>query len=77
MMALSQPDPALEFPSDIVLLPKIFLRNVTSSPVIADLRFNWRSQNTTGKAVGPTLRPKASRVVVPHRRIDEARQDVF
>ncbi len=56
MMALSQPDPALEFPSDIVLQPKIFFRNVTSRPVIADLRFNWRSQNATGKAVGPTVR---------------------
>ena len=55
MLALSQPDPALGFPAGTILQPQIFVRNTTSKPVTAALRFNWRSQSASGKATGPTL----------------------
>ena len=65
MLALSEPDPALQFPIDINLEPKIFIRNTTSKPASVDVRFNWRSQNTTGKAVGPSvsLAPSETRLI--------------
>ena len=56
MLALSNPDPALAFPFGTILQPQIFLRNATAKPVDASLRFNWRTGNSTGKAVGPQLR---------------------
>lgn len=54
MLALSQPDPALEFPTGTVLRPTIFLRNTTDKPVVAGLRFNWRRQSATGKSEATT-----------------------
>jgi hypothetical protein len=55
MLALSQPDPSLGFPEGTSLQPQMFVRNTTAKPVSAALRFNWRGQSTSGKAVGPTL----------------------
>lgn len=55
MLALSNPDPALAFPRGTTLHPQLFIRNTTSKPVGATLRFNWRSANATGKAAGPAL----------------------
>jgi hypothetical protein len=55
MLALSQPDPSLGFPDGTSLQPQMFVRNTTARPVTATLRFNWRTQSTTGKASGPTL----------------------
>jgi hypothetical protein len=55
MLALSQPDPTFGFPEDAVLQPQIFVRNTTGNPVVASLRFNWRGDNTTGNASGPTV----------------------
>jgi hypothetical protein len=55
MLALSNPDPALAFPSGTQLQPQLFIRNTTPKPLDAALRFNWRSSNATGKATGPQL----------------------
>lgn len=55
MLALSQPDPSLGFPEGTTLQPQMFVRNTTARQVTASLRFNWRSQSTTGNASGPTL----------------------
>ena len=55
MLALSNPDPALNFPSGTVLQPQLFVRNTTSRSLTAHLKFNWRKDNATGKSVGPTL----------------------
>jgi hypothetical protein len=56
MLALSNPDPALSFPSGTTLRPQLFIRNTTGKPVDAALSFNWRSASTTGKAAGPQAR---------------------
>jgi len=55
MLALAQPDPALAFPDGTTLQPQLFIRNTTSKPLSAALRFNWRGDSVTGKAQGPTL----------------------
>jgi hypothetical protein len=55
MLALSNPDPAVAFPVGTTLRPQLFIRNVTAKPVDAALRFNWRGDDTTGKATGPTI----------------------
>ena len=55
MLALSNPDPALAFPSGTTLRPQLFIRNTTPKPVDAALRFNWRTASATGKAAGPQL----------------------
>jgi hypothetical protein len=55
MLALANPDPSLAFPVGTVLLPQLFIRNVTSKPVEAALAFNWRTDSSTGKASGPAL----------------------
>ena len=56
MLALSNPDPALAFPPGTTLRPQLFIRNSTSKPVDAALRFNWRADSVSGKAAGPALR---------------------
>jgi hypothetical protein len=55
MLALSSPDPALEFPPGTALHPQLFIHNTTAKPLTAALRFNWRSDNATGRASGPAL----------------------
>ena len=55
MLALSNPDPALAFPPGTTLRPQLFIRNSTSKPVDAALRFNWRADGASGKAAGPAL----------------------
>jgi hypothetical protein len=55
MLALSNPDPALAFPTGTQLQPRIFIRNITPKPLDAALRFNWRASNATGKATGPQI----------------------
>jgi hypothetical protein len=68
MLALTQPDPALAFPDGTTLQPQLFIRNTTSKPLTAALRFNWRGDSVTGKAQGPTLQ------LLPYetRRVDIA-----
>lgn len=55
MLALASPDPALAFPVGTKLQPQIFVHNTTSKPVDAALTFNWRSDATSDKALGPAL----------------------
>ncbi len=68
MLALSNPDPALAFPPGTTLRPQLFIRNSTSKPVEAALRFNWRADSASGKAAGPALRLNPNET----RRIDIA-----
>jgi hypothetical protein len=56
MLALSDPDPALNFPSGTVLQPQLFVRNTAASTRTARLAFSWRSDAATGKSSGPTLK---------------------
>jgi len=55
MLALSSPDAALAFPRGTQLRPLLFIRNTTEKTIAATLRFNWRSETTTGSAAGPAL----------------------
>jgi hypothetical protein len=55
MLALANPDPALNFPAGTVLHPQIFVRNASARRVVTTIRFNWRKQDETGTAKGPTL----------------------
>lgn len=55
MLALSLPDPALEFPAGTALRPQLLIRNTTAAPVDANLSFQWRRGNETGAATGPNL----------------------
>ena len=55
MLALGKPDPALAFPPGTRLQPQLFVRNASAKRIDAGLRFNWRSDSTTGKAVGPVI----------------------
>jgi len=65
MMALSQPDPALGFPSGTVLIPRVFLRNAGSAPARVSVAFDWRTDNRSGNFVIPSfsLLPNDVRVV--------------
>jgi hypothetical protein len=53
MLALSNPDPALAFPTGTTLRPQLFVRNTNAKPADASLRFNWRGSGATGK--GPQI----------------------
>jgi hypothetical protein len=55
MLALSNPDPALAFPTGTTLHPQLFIRNTTGKPADVALRFNWRTASATGPAPGPAL----------------------
>jgi hypothetical protein len=55
MLALTNPDGILAFPPGTTLHPRLFIRNTTSKPANAALRFHWRTASTTGAAAGPTL----------------------
>jgi len=68
MLALTNPDAALGFPSGTALQPQIFVRNTTAAPVTAGLRFNWRSDARAGTSPSSPLR------LAPYetRRVDVA-----
>jgi hypothetical protein len=68
MLALTNPDPTLGFPTGTVLEPQIFVRNTTVAPLKATLRFNWRGDADAGSSTGPILQ------LAPYetRRIDVA-----
>ena len=55
MLALSNPDPALGFPTGTTLQPKVYIRNATGKAFTAHLRFNWRSASTSGKSAALDL----------------------
>jgi hypothetical protein len=67
-LALSHPDIALGMPIDIKLRPQLLIRNTTSKPLTAAIRFSWRGDNTAGRALGPSLQ------LLPYqtRRVDVA-----
>lgn len=75
MLALSIPDPALAFPRGTILEPQILLRNTTDQPQQVALRFNWRDDQSSGKAPGPAihLRPReTARVDIASLQDDKA-----
>jgi hypothetical protein len=55
LLALTQPDPAMEFPDGTTLHPQLLIRNTTGKRQTASLRFSWRGDTATGKATGPSL----------------------
>jgi hypothetical protein len=65
MLALSDPDPALNFPSGTQLKPRIVIRNTTGTVATVRLQFHWRKADVTGKVMGPTLllRPYETRQI--------------
>ena len=65
MLALTSPDPALNFPSETVLHPQVFLRNTGGRSMKVNLRLNWRSEDATGKTAAPdvVLKPFETRLV--------------
>ncbi len=46
MMALSQPDQGLGFPTGTQLLPRVFLRNAGSAPAKVSATVDWRNQSS-------------------------------
>ena len=66
MLALSNPDPVLEFPKYTVLQPQLLLRNTTNKPAKVYLSFHWRGPVKDGRASIPEL------ILVPFetRKID-------
>ena len=55
MLALSVPDPVLEFPAGTVLQPQLLIRNVTAKALDANLNFEWKRGSQTGESAGPSL----------------------
>jgi len=64
MMALSQPDQGLGFPSGTQLLPRILLRNAASASTLVSATVEWRNQNSGTFALPDlTLSPGEIRTV--------------
>ncbi|HUD67276.1 MAG TPA: hypothetical protein VMQ17_22020 [Candidatus Sulfotelmatobacter sp.] len=65
MLALSEPDPALRFPAGTILQPKVFVRNASGKALTAHIRFNWRSETSSGKSAPLALafKPNETQVV--------------
>lgn len=64
MMALSQPDQGLGFPSGTQLLPRILLRNAASAPTLVSATVEWRNQSSGTFALPDlTLSPGEIRTV--------------
>jgi hypothetical protein len=64
MMALSQPDQGLGFPSGTQLLPRILLRNAASAPTLVSATVDWRNQSSGTFALPDlTLSPGEIRTV--------------
>ncbi|HEV2419369.1 MAG TPA: hypothetical protein VGX94_16350, partial [Terriglobia bacterium] len=55
MLALSVPDPVLEFPAGTALQPQLLIRNATAKPLNANLSFEWKQGTQTGRSAGPSL----------------------
>lgn len=55
MMALSQPDPGLGFPSGTTLIPRIFLRNAAVDSTQVSVTVDWRSGSKSGELVPSPL----------------------
>lgn len=65
MLALENPDPALQLPSNTVLHPEIFIRNTANRPVKAQVMLHWRRDPKNGRAALPeiTLAPNETRII--------------
>ncbi|MCI0621409.1 MAG: hypothetical protein L0387_07030 [Acidobacteria bacterium] len=65
MLALSNPDPALAFPPETRLEPKILVHNSTGKGYSANLTFHWRSDKTSGTSapVSVALKPRETQMV--------------
>jgi len=65
MLALSNPDPALQLPAGVSLQPKLFARNTQGHPAKVQLRFHWRDQTQDGRFILPqiSLNPYETRLV--------------
>lgn len=55
MLALHNPDPALNIPQGTLLQPTIFVRNTTAKSIVAELALNWRSDSDKGQVKLPEL----------------------
>jgi hypothetical protein len=55
MLALRNPDPALNLPHGTVLQPNIFVRNTTAKGIVAELGLTWRGDSGTGQVKLPEL----------------------
>jgi hypothetical protein len=55
MLALHEPDPALDLPPGTKLQPTIFLRNATGQNVSANITLSWRGDSGKGQAKLPVL----------------------
>ena len=53
MVALTQPDPALRFPSGTVFNPYLLLRNASGAPLASVLQLSWRSAAVGGVLSAP------------------------
>jgi hypothetical protein len=56
MMALTQPDPSLAFPTETVLNPKIFLRNAGTASLEVSPGVNWRNDAKSGTSPLPPIK---------------------
>lgn len=55
MVALSNPDPVLNFPSATSLSSRVFVRNALQKELAAQMVLNWRSPSGTGTVTAPPL----------------------
>ena len=53
MLALTRPDPVLDFPTRTELQPMLLVRNTTAKPAKVMLSFHWRSSISDGRAALP------------------------
>jgi len=64
MMALTQPDPALAFPEETTLVPRIFLWNASLSRLPVSVNIDWRTDNASGRYTVPPVRLSSGQVRV-------------
>ncbi|MDP9268872.1 MAG: hypothetical protein M3P27_11195 [Acidobacteriota bacterium] len=65
MVALRQPSPALSFPADTQLQPRILLRNASNSAVTPQIAIRWKAPDSTGMSAidSATIQPGQLRVI--------------
>jgi hypothetical protein len=65
MLALENPDPALQLPARVVLHPVIFLHNTKETAAEVELSFHWRNSAQNGRASVPKLilAPMETRII--------------
>jgi len=65
MMALTTPDPVLQFPNGTTLLPQVFVRNASAAPMNVAASVDWRTASQRGTLpLGPlSLAPGEVRIL--------------